>query len=201
MKFFLVRHAETTANTAGVILGKKEGGTLSARGRRQAAALAKRLAKEKIREIYCSSSRRCRQTAETITNGRSCKVFYCDELREIDMGKLAGLSHEQAEEKYPKVFDDVFACPSKRMPGGESLADVQKRVMPLVYRLAGKDGNPTILAVGHNVVNRVIIASLMGLPLGKCRNIKQKNACINLLDVKPGFAQLYSVDNSIHSIK
>ena len=73
--------------------------------------------------------------------------------------------------------------------------------MPLINSLADKEGNGTVVAVGHNVVNRVIIASLIGLPLEKAGNIKQKNACRNLLDVKKGFAQIYTVDNSLHSIK
>jgi len=201
MKFFLVRHGETTANTKNVILGGKEGGELSERGRRQARALARRLSKEKITEIYCSPSNRARQTCEPIATGRDCKISYCEELREIEMGDLVGLSHEQAEEKFPNIFKDIFLSPAKRIPGGESLLEVQKRVMPLVERLAAKKGNPAILVVGHNVVNRVIIASLIRLPLDRAKSIKQKNACIALLDVRPSFVQLYSLDNSLRAIK
>ena len=201
MKFFLVRHGETTANVKSVVLGGKEGGELSERGRRQAVALAKRLSDERISDVYCSSASRAKQTAERLIAGHDCNVFYCDDLREIDMGKLVGLSHEEAEEKYPRLLADIFTQPGKKIPGGESVLDVQARVMPLVKELAQKPGNPTILAVGHNIVNRVIIASLVGLPLGRGKTIKQKNACIALLDVKPGFAQLYTLDNSLHSIK
>ncbi|MDD5111718.1 MAG: histidine phosphatase family protein [Candidatus Altiarchaeota archaeon] len=201
MKFILVRHAETTANTKRVILGGREGGVLSERGVRQAKAVAKRLAKEKILEVYCSAANRAVQTCELIAGGRTCKTHYCEELREIDMGELAGLSHEEAEEKYPMIFKDIFIRPDKKIPGGESILDVQKRAMPLIERLAEKPENPTILAVGHNIVNRVIIASLIGLPFECGKNVKQKNACISLLDVKPGFAQLYSLDNSLHSIR
>jgi broad specificity phosphatase PhoE len=200
MKFFLIRHAETTANTKKVILGRKEGGELSERGKRQAKALARRLAKEEISEIYCSTANRARQTAEEIVGGRNCKVAYCDELLEIDMGELEGLTHEQAEERCPDVFGEISANVDKRIPGGESIRDVQGRVMPLIERLAKHEGNPAILVVGHSIVNRVILNSLLGLPLGS-KALKQKNACINLLDVKPGFAQLYTLDNSIRAIK
>jgi broad specificity phosphatase PhoE len=201
MKFFLVRHAQTTANVNTVILGGRDEGELSERGKRQAKALAQRLAKENISEVYCSPSNRTRQTCESIMGGRNCKIFNCEELREIDMGELAGMSHEQVEKKFPNIFQAIFRNPEKRIPGGESLADVQKRAMPLIERLAKKSGNPTILAVGHNVVNRVIIASLIGLPLEKAKAIKQKNVSIALLDVTPGFAQMYSLDNSLHAIK
>ncbi len=200
MKFFLIRHAETTANTKAVILGRKDGGELSPRGRRQAAALAKRLAKEEISEIYCSSANRARQTAEEILRGRSCGIHYCDELLEIDMGELEGLTHEEAEARCPDIFGEISANPDKRIPGGESIRDVRRRVVPLIEGLAKKEGNPTILVVGHSIVNRVILNSILGIPLGS-KSLKQKNAAISMLDVKPGFAQLYTLDNSLHAVK
>ncbi|MBI4399251.1 histidine phosphatase family protein [Candidatus Micrarchaeota archaeon] len=201
MKFFLVRHAQTTANASQVILGGKEEGRLSPRGQKQASELARRLAKEKISEIYCSSSNRCRQTAKLVARRHMCKITFLDELREINMGELTGLSFEKAEEKYPRVLRRLFTQPYRKLPGGESLKDVQKRAMPVIKKLAEKPGNPTILVVAHSLVNRVILASLLGLPLNRVRSIKQKNACINLLDVKKDFAQLYTLDNSIHTIK
>jgi broad specificity phosphatase PhoE len=201
MKFVLVRHAETTANTRSVILGGKEGGALSERGKRQALTLGKRLAGERFSEVYCSSANRARQTCEAIVSGQDCRVIRCEELREIEMGELVGLDHEAAEEKYPRIFDDIFAQPGKKIPGGESLLDVQKRAVPFIETLAKKPGNPTILAVGHNIVNRVIIASLIGLPIEKAKNLKQKNVALSVLDVKPGFAQLYTLDNSLHSVR
>ncbi|MFH0817649.1 MAG: histidine phosphatase family protein [Candidatus Micrarchaeota archaeon] len=200
MKFFLIRHAETTANTKNVILGRKSGGELSARGKRQAEAVAKRLAKEKISEVYCSTANRARETAEEIVKGRDCKVFYCDELQEIDMGELEGLTHEEAETRCPRIFGEITADTNKKIPGGESICDVQKRVMPLIEKLAKKNGNPTIVVVGHSIVNRVILNSLLELPLGS-KVLKQKNAAISMLDVKPGFVQLYTLDNSLHAIK
>lgn len=195
-----MRHAQTTANTKSVILGGKEGGELSERGVRQAKALSARLANERFFEVYCSTANRARQTCGVVLAGHDCQISYCEELREIDMGDLAGLSHEEAEAKYPNIFIDAFEYPEKRIPGGESLIDVQARAMSLIKKLAQKDGNLTILAVGHNVVNRVILATLLDIPLAKCKNIKQKNACWTLLDVKPGFAQLYTLDNSIRPI-
>lgn len=201
MKFILARHGETTANTKSIILGGREDGELSARGLRQVKVLGERLRGERFAGVYCSTANRARLTCAAVVGGRSCPVSYREELRELDMGDLAGLSHEEAEAKYPNIFEDVFKDPSKRIPGGESLLDVQARAMPLIENLANKEGNPTILAVGHNVVNRVILATLLGIPLEKCKNIKQKNACWARLDVKPGFAQLYTLDNSIHTIK
>ncbi len=201
MKFFLARHAETTANTKTVILGGKQGGELSERGKRQAEALSKRLSKEKFLEVHASSSNRAVQTAEAVMKRQGCRLFLHDELMEIDMGELVGLSHEQCNEKHPNILAEIFRKPSMRIPGGESLLDVRSRAMPVIEKIAGKRGDPSVLVVGHNIANRVILATLIGLPLEEGKNIKQKNACISVLDLKPDFAQLYTLDNSIHAIK
>ena len=200
MKLFLIRHAETTANTSTVILGGKEHGELSPRGKLQAAGVARRLAKEKISAIYCSSLFRARQTAEAIAKGRGCTVHFCDELREIEVGKLSGLSHEESEIKFPNAFNNAFESPSKKLPGGECVNEVKFRAMPLIEALV-KENNSTIAVIGHNVVNRVILASLLGMPLERARSLKIKNACVVLINPKPGFAQLYSLDNSLHGIR
>ncbi len=201
MKFILIRHAETTANAGTVILGGKEEGTLSQRGERQAMALKRRFKRERILRAYCSPSNRARQTCGIMLEGRNCEIIYREELREIDMGDLVGLSHEEVKEKYPKIFRDIYQYPEKKIPKGESINDVQKRVMPLIEKIAQEPGNPTIIVVGHNVVNRVIISSLIGIPLNKTKNIKQKNAAITTIDLEPDFAQLYTLDNSLHAIK
>jgi len=201
MKLILVRHAETTANTKSVILGGREGGELSERGVKQAKALALRLRNERFNEVYCSQANRARQTCAILSEGRDVPVSYREELREIDMGDLAGLSHEEADEKYPHIFSKIADNPKERIPGGESIQDVQARALPLMESLAQKEGNPTVLVVGHNIVNRVILATVLGMPLQRIKFIKQKNACWALLDMRPGFAQLYTLDNSIHSVR
>ncbi len=201
MKLFIIRHAETTANSAKVILGGKEQGELSQRGKRQALGLARRLGQEKITLICCSPLRRAGQTAAEIAKGRDCEVRPCPELREIEAGELAGMSHEQAEEQFPDAFNGAFADPQKKLPGGESMEDVGARAIPFVEKLISSNSSECIVLVGHNVVNRVILASLLGIPLQKARAIKMKNACIALVDAKPGFAQLYSLDNSLHGIR
>ena len=75
--------------------------------------------RERISEVYCSTSNRCVQTARIITKGQKCRTYFCDELREIDTGDLTGLSHEQIERKYPRAFDLIFEvrrgnCPAVR---------------------------------------------------------------------------------------
>ena len=72
--------------------------------------------------------------------GRKCEVIYREELREIDMGDLVGLSHEEVKHQFPKIFSEIYHYPEKRIPKGESISDVQKRVMPLIEKIAQEPG-------------------------------------------------------------
>ncbi len=123
-----------------------------------------------------------------------------DELKEIDFGTIEGHSHEEAKLGEPDLFDEIFDDPQKRFPGGESLQDVQNRLRPLVKQLQSQKGNPTVVIVGHNILNRVLLATLLGLPLEYCRMFKLKNASIAEVDANPKHRRLYLLHNGFASI-
>jgi len=193
MKLILVRHAQSLDNAKLSVVGGGGSG-LSERGKRQASELAKRLADEKIAAVYSSPLQRALETAEAAAK----PIEVAEELREINLGRLEGLSHEDLEKRFPGVIERMFENPRYRVPGGETILEVHDRTMPFVNKLKKKHSNETIALVAHNVVNRVIIASLLGLSLGHCRNVKQKNAAVTVFYLQKGRKQLYELDNTIH---
>jgi len=196
LKLVLVRHAQSVDNAELAVVGAGGSG-LSERGKRQARELARRLAAENISFVYSSPLQRALETAEAL--GRPFEVV--EELREIGLGRLEGLSHEQLETRFPGVIEKMFEDPCYRVPGGETILEVHDRVMPFVHRIKKKRGSQAVVLVAHNVVNRVITASLLGLPLRHCRNVKQKNAAITIFYLEKDRKQLYALDNSIHYVR
>src|SRR3989449_11695963 len=88
----LVRHA-LTATTGTVLTGRAPGLPLSDDGRRQAAAVARRLAAPpKIEAVYASPLERARETAAAIAKVRGCAVRIERELTELDVGAWTGRS-------------------------------------------------------------------------------------------------------------
>src|SRR5207244_11431436 len=88
----LVRHA-LTATTGTVLTGRAPGLHLSDDGRRQAAAVARRLAAHpKIEAVYASPLERARETAAAIAKVRGCAVRIERELTELDVGAWTGRS-------------------------------------------------------------------------------------------------------------
>jgi broad specificity phosphatase PhoE len=198
LKLFIARHAESSFNA----LGQKTGGdpSLSLRGMKQAQALANALQREEFSRIISSPSKRALETAEEVAKGK-IKVETRDCLREIDFGKLSGMGHDEIECNYPGLIESIFKKPMEKLPSGESIQDLAKRLTPLVKELNSAKGNPTVLIVAHNITNRVLISLLLGVPLSSCRVFKQKNASLALLDSNEKQSYLVSLNNSIHGVK
>ena len=96
----LLRHGETEANAAGVLQGQSES-DLTARGKRQAAALGEalkaRVSNENIRvspTIYASDLRRASDTAQAVADAIGGASVACDpRLRERRLGPFQGISN------------------------------------------------------------------------------------------------------------
>jgi len=197
MKLYIVRHCQTTGNASFKLQGAKTPGTLTERGRLQLAALKRFFSHEKIQAIYSSPLQRALLTARGLSGK---KPIVLPELLEIDFGDLEGASHEETKAQEPDLFDHIFNDPKKRFPNGESLQDVQNRLQPLVKRLQAQAGNPTVVIVGHNILNRVLLATFLGLPLEHCRMFKLKNASVAEIDANPHHRRLYLLHNGFASI-
>lgn len=180
MRVFLCRHGETVNNVAGVLGGDK-GNCLTPLGRRQARLLAARLAGLRVDAVYSSSMLRALETAGFTCRRVRREAVVVPEFREMHLGELEGLPFEQAELRHPRVFDRIFANPWYRPRGGESLRSLQARAMPRFMNLVDRHPGENVAVFAHNLVNRVILASLLGIPLERARVLKQYNACLNVL--------------------
>ena len=195
LKLIIVRHAQSSDNASLRVAGSERDICLSERGKRQARALAKKLSKEKIGAVYCSPMRRARETAAFLHK----RPVIVDALREIDFGALTGLSQEEIDARFPGKLNKLFTTPGYGLPSGESTVALQRRLAPFVGKLLRKKSG-TAVVVAHNIVNRVLIASLLGLPLSKCRRVKQKNCAVTTFYISER-VELYGLDNSLHFVK
>ncbi|MGH9108394.1 MAG: histidine phosphatase family protein [Acidimicrobiales bacterium] len=116
----LVRHGEATANAAGLLLGRSDV-PLTDRGRQQVAALRERIGP--ALRLVSSPLRRAVDTAEGLGLGLPIEVD--DRWVEIDYGTHEG---QQLTSMTADVWRRWRADPDFRPAGGESLADVGRRV-------------------------------------------------------------------------
>ena len=99
IRILLIRHAESTANEAGIISTSQPGPELTARGRQQAEALPAALREAltddsgdlAIDGLYASTLRRTQLTAEPLSRAIGVPVTVVEGLHEIEAGDLEGL--------------------------------------------------------------------------------------------------------------
>lgn len=169
---------------------------LTERGIRQATWLRDALDHTNFTAIYTSSSARTRRTAEILRHQRSCEIICQDELREIHMGDWEGQTRWEIEQKYPAAYTAFWETPHLYRPesGGESYADVQERVLPLLNSVLTKHEGETVLLVTHAGPLKLILSHFEERPLARLWQppiIHPTALCKVVVDHQRSFIELY----------
>ena len=194
---YLIRHGATVQNEARpvVLQGCGINGPLSETGQQQAAGVAQVLSRMPLTKVYASPLQRARQTAEAIAAPHRLPVQTVEGLHEVDVGEWEGISWDQIMEDQPEEYARFIADPeSVPYLGGESYGNVLQRVKPAILDLLAGHVEESIAVVAHNVVNRVLLADLLGLPLKRAKDIRQANCCVNVIRFKKDVPQLVTMN-------
>ncbi len=177
----VIRHGETVANRENIFRGRMDF-PLNEVGYRQAELLAKELLQYKLDAIYSSPLSRAIDTAKPIAKYQSLHIELEDDLTNICLGEWEGVPHKEISEKFPSEYDLWRTEPEKlKIPGGESLADVQARSVSAIERLVQKYCGQTIAVVSHRAVIKPLIAGLIGLPAPYFWKIHMDNSSYSII--------------------
>jgi probable phosphoglycerate mutase len=158
---------------------------LNALGRRQAEAAGRELSGVPLDRVVTSGLPRAVETAEVATLGRGLAVERLPDLREIEPGRLF-LSKEATHDEVQHAFLsalDVELSRDTRFLGGESFGELLERVWPCFSRLLADTGWRHLLIVAHGVVNRVLLARMLGMTATSVGVLEQDGGCMNVIDV------------------
>jgi broad specificity phosphatase PhoE len=151
----LVRHGEVE-NPMGLIYGRLPGYHLSARGQRQAAAAAERLASRDIGSVWASPLERAQETAAPIAEKHGLEIVTDERLIESD-STLEGVGRKARDLfKSPKYWWK-FRNPFKPS-WGESFADIRVRMLAAIEEASSRAGGHEIVIVSHQTP--VLVARL-----------------------------------------
>jgi phosphoserine phosphatase len=200
MRIFLFRHGQTGWNTGAGAGGERFRGRtdlpLTDTGLAQAQALATRFSADKqdhlIAALYASPLLRAQETLAPLATELGLPIQTHHGLLDINYGRFQGLTHGEAAELYPELYRLWCTTPSRvRFPDGESLRDVQARVQALLGEVAGRHPGSGVVLVGHEIVNKVVVCTLLGLALDQIWRIRQDPAGFDLfrLDGKQWLVQ------------
>ena len=176
-KIFLIRHAESVANTAGIYQGQSYDTGLSPLGLLQSKALARRFTGENLDMVYASPLKRSLQTASLITS------HYHPEpnLIETNHGQWEGKSKAQIQATWPDLYQKWQTHPSLvTFPGGEAFADTAARTINWFDKQTQKSGS--FAAVTHSNIIQIILCSLLNLKLDQMWRLAMQPTAVTLIE-------------------
>lgn len=136
LKIYLFRHGMTQDNSEGDFSGWRDV-PLNKKGIRDAKIIALRLKDKRFTIAFQSDLIRSKQTLkEVLKFHKHVKVETDKRIKERNYGKLQGKSHWEIANKYGvKKYDSWHRGYDARPPEGESLKDVEKRVLAFIKDL------------------------------------------------------------------
>jgi broad specificity phosphatase PhoE len=198
---YLIRHGATQHNDANppLLQGRGIDLGLSETGRQQARKTAAFLSHYSLDAVYASPLKRAVETADFVARAHQLAVQIIPEFIEADVGAWEGRSWDEISKTEPDRHAQFLADPAMHgYRDGENLTQVLERTMPAFEHVIGNNAGRRIAVVGHNVVNRVILARLIGAPLPRYRNVNQDNGGINVLRYRDGQLKVITVNSVFH---
>ncbi|UXS22626.1 histidine phosphatase family protein [Staphylococcus delphini] len=145
---YFVRHA-TRDHTV-----KSDTAPLSGKGRQEAEDLVKWFEGKQVDAIYASPYARTLETVVPLARATHINIQVVDGLRERVIGEWVDDFYTYAAEQWMN-FD-------YRLPGGESLKQVQQRIIPSFQDILSQEKGETIVISGHGTSLAVLFHTLTG---------------------------------------
>ena len=199
-KILLSRHGHVEGIQPARFRGRAEL-ALTEHGVAQADALAKRVAANwKPAAVFTSPLQRCVLTGGKIAAACGIKSEVRDGLGDIDYGAWQMRTHDEVSAESPEAYRQWHSAPQlTRFPNGESLQDVMARATDVLREALLRYPEQTVVLVGHDSVNRVLLLQLLDMPLAAYWRLVQDPCTLNEIDVfAAGDVRVQRVNDTSH---
>lgn len=185
----LIRHA-TNDWVGERLAGRTPDVHLNEMGQQQAQGLADRLAHVAIRAVYSSPLERAVETAAPLASRLGLAVQVEAGLAEVEYGQWTGGALKDLRDS--DLWRVLMLTPSlARFPEGESLGEVQHRVVATLECLRHRHPQETIVAVSHADVLKAAVAHYAGVHLDLFQRLVISPAAVSVVQFDgPGFPRL-----------
>jgi probable phosphomutase (TIGR03848 family) len=196
---FLVRHGSNDYIATRKLPGRTPGVHLNGRGMAEVHALAERLASTPLAAVYSSPLERTVETAGAIAARHGVQVQTLDGLAETDCGAWTGGSIEELSQT--DLWHQIQVAPScVRFPDGESMVEVQARMVGAVAKLRALHPGQMIAVVSHSDPIKLLLAFHVGLHIDMFQRLAIDPASISELEFGPVRPRLVRCNECAHLV-
>lgn len=197
-RIFLIRHGLTMWNHEFRYQGHTDI-ELSNEGRVQAQALQKRLEQEKISAIFSSDLKRAVETAKIINQRHNLEITINPLFKEINFGVWEGLTYKDLQVRYPEQLKVWIDTPHLlKLDRGETFEQLRDRAVQGVQEVLSLHQEGNIVIVSHGGTIASLICGLLHEPLIRIWEYKQKNAALNILQIKHDDVTIEILNDTSH---
>lgn len=171
-EIYFVRHGDALPDQDEVVLGDYDAQALSELGRRQAQALARRMALYKPTAIYSSPVGRAVQTAQPTAEALGLPIILDDDLREVELGAVGPdiTISDPAEvskllRRRLREIANVAVAGGRwsAIPGSEPSERLRARMLAAVARIHQQRPGERVAVFSHGGAINAYFAELLGL--------------------------------------
>jgi broad specificity phosphatase PhoE len=197
-RILLARHGETDWNRDGRWQGHLDA-PLNAAGLAQAEALAAHVASLAVDVLYSSDLSRARQTAAAMERTTGLTAVVDADLREVDVGELAGWNREQARASDPAWYQRWLDGAVEGYRRGETYAELHERSVRAFRRVLEAAQGRTAVVVCHGGNIRAIVSEIVGLGADeRWRVAGAANCSLTAIEQRRGRLQLATFNETGH---
>ncbi|HTQ34051.1 MAG TPA: histidine phosphatase family protein [Stellaceae bacterium] len=193
--FHLLRHGEHNVQGR-ICAGRMPGVILSERGRAEAEGAARRLGDAGIAAIYASPMERTRQTADIVGRHLSLPVTILDDLAELDFGEWTGLTFDEVR-KDERWRDWAAHRSLSCIPGGETMRQVQRRVVEAIMEMRQQHPSDNVVVVSHGDVIRAALVFALGMPLDFYSRIEVATASLSTVRIDGNGVRVIAINERL----
>ncbi len=195
VRFFVIRHGQTADNVQMRYLGRRDE-PLTDTGKKQAEQAAAALSSFPIAAVYTSPLSRAADTAVRIQSACRSELHKDERLIEGSFGRWEGLRRDEVIQSGNPDADLLLQWETNAgcaPPGGESLEEIQSRVIDLIQELRRECSGCTVALVSHVGPIKALLAYALDIPLLATRRLFLDPCSISVIDCgEHSFVRLFN---------
>ncbi len=186
--FHIVRHAAKESGDFFDPRLRHQDEPISTQGRAEAQRLCAYFDGKAIAAIYISEYQRTRLTIEPVARQLNLSPLIDKRLNEIDNGRFDGMTDEQIQQTYPDLWQAFLSrSVDFRFPEGETGAEAQRRIVNFLEEKRQQHDSADVLLVSHEGLIRLLVCTLLDLPVYKRWNFHYDFCGITEISYQPDY--------------